>query len=34
MQGYEVTTVDDVVETADITTTGNVDIVTARHMRA
>ncbi len=34
MQGYEVKTVDDVVETADIfvTTTGNVDIITAKHM--
>ncbi len=35
MQGYEVTTLDDVVETADIfiTTTGNKDIITAEHMR-
>ncbi|MDH3745025.1 MAG: adenosylhomocysteinase [Acidobacteriota bacterium] len=35
MQGYEVTTLEDVVETADIfvTTTGNKDIITAEHMR-
>ena len=34
MQGYEVKTLDDVVEIADVfvTTTGNVDIITARHM--
>jgi adenosylhomocysteinase len=34
MQGYQVTTLDDVVETADvfITTTGNKDIITAEHM--
>jgi adenosylhomocysteinase len=34
MEGYEVKTVDDVVETADIfiTTTGNVNIITADHM--
>ena len=34
MEGYEVTTVEDVVETADIfvTTTGNKDIITADHM--
>jgi adenosylhomocysteinase len=34
MQGYEVKTIDDVIETADIfiTTTGNVDIITAKHM--
>jgi adenosylhomocysteinase len=34
MQGYEVKTLDDVVETADIfiTTTGNKDIITAEHM--
>jgi adenosylhomocysteinase len=35
MEGYEVRTVDDVVETADvfITATGNRDIITADHMR-
>src|SRR5689334_14321290 len=35
MQGYEVATLEDVVETADIfvTTTGNKDIITADHMR-
>src|SRR4051812_15787724 len=35
MQGYEVRTLDDVVETADIfvTATGNRDIITADHMR-
>jgi len=35
MEGYEVTTLDDVVETADIfiTTTGNFDIITADHMQ-
>jgi adenosylhomocysteinase len=34
MQGYQVTTLEDVVETADvfITTTGNKDIITAEHM--
>jgi adenosylhomocysteinase len=34
MQGYDVKTVEDVVETADlfITTTGNKDIITAEHM--
>jgi adenosylhomocysteinase len=34
MEGYEVTTLEDVVETADIfiTTTGNKDIITADHM--
>ena len=34
MEGYEVQTVEDVVETADIfvTTTGNFDIITASHM--
>ena len=34
MEGYEVQTLDDVVETADIfiTTTGNKDIITADHM--
>jgi adenosylhomocysteinase len=34
MEGYEVKTVEDVVETADIfvTTTGNFDIITANHM--
>jgi adenosylhomocysteinase len=34
MEGYQVATLDDVVETADIfiTTTGNKDIVTAEHM--
>ena len=34
MEGYEVTTLEDVVETADvfITTTGNFDIITADHM--
>ncbi len=34
MEGYEVTTLEDVVETADIfiTTTGNYDILTADHM--
>ena len=34
MEGYEVKTMDDVVETADIfvTTTGNFDIITAEHM--
>jgi adenosylhomocysteinase len=35
MEGYEVKTVEDVVETADIfiTTTGNKDIITAEHMK-
>jgi adenosylhomocysteinase len=35
MQGYEVKTLDEVVETADIfvTTTGNKDIITAAHMQ-
>src|SRR5438552_8287976 len=35
MEGYEVTTLDDVVEKADIfiTATGNVNIVTVEHMR-
>jgi adenosylhomocysteinase len=34
MEGYEVTTIEDLVETADIfvTTTGNYDILTADHM--
>jgi adenosylhomocysteinase len=34
MEGYQVTTLEDVVETADIfiTTTGNFDIITADHM--
>jgi adenosylhomocysteinase len=34
MQGYQVVTLDDVVDTADIfvTTTGNKDIITAEHM--
>jgi adenosylhomocysteinase len=34
MEGYEVTTLEDVVESADIfvTTTGNFDIITADHM--
>jgi adenosylhomocysteinase len=34
MEGYEVVTLEDVVETADlfITTTGNKDIITAEHM--
>jgi adenosylhomocysteinase len=34
MEGYQVTTLDDVVETADvfITATGNKDIITAEHM--
>src|SRR4051794_33236152 len=34
MQGYQVATLEDVVETADIfiTTTGNKDIITAKHM--
>jgi adenosylhomocysteinase len=34
MEGYQVTTLDEVVETADIfvTTTGNFDIITADHM--
>jgi adenosylhomocysteinase len=34
MEGYEVKTMDDVVETADlfVTTTGNYDIITADHM--
>jgi adenosylhomocysteinase len=34
MEGYEVNTVEDVVDTADIfvTTTGNLDIITAEHM--
>ena len=35
MEGYEVTTLEDVVETADlfITTTGNKDIITLEHMK-
>ncbi len=35
MEGYEVKTLEDVVETADffITTTGNVDIITVEHMK-
>jgi adenosylhomocysteinase len=35
MEGYQVTPVDDVVETADIfvTATGNVDVITVDHMR-
>ncbi len=35
MEGYQVTTLEDVVETADIfvTTTGNKDIITVEHMR-
>jgi adenosylhomocysteinase len=34
MEGYQVTTIDDVVETADIfiTATGNRDVITAEHM--
>ena len=34
MEGYQVTTLDDVVDTADIfvTTTGNRDVITAEHM--
>jgi adenosylhomocysteinase len=34
MEGYQVTTLEDVVQTADvfITTTGNKDIITAKHM--
>ena len=34
MEGYQVSTLDDVVETADlfVTTTGNYDIITADHM--
>jgi len=34
MEGYQVTTLEDVIETADIivTTTGNFDIITASHM--
>ena len=34
MEGYQVTTVDEVVETADIfiTATGNLNIITAQHM--
>jgi adenosylhomocysteinase len=34
MEGYQVTTLDDVLETADlfVTTTGNFDIITAAHM--
>jgi adenosylhomocysteinase len=34
MEGFQVTTIEDVVETADIfiTTTGNYDIITAEHM--
>ncbi len=36
MAGYQVLTIEDVVQTADIfiTTTGNVDIITIEHMRA
>jgi adenosylhomocysteinase len=35
MEGYEVVTIDDVLDTTDlfITTTGNCDIITAAHMR-
>jgi adenosylhomocysteinase len=35
MEGYQVTPVDDVVETADIfvTATGNIDVITVDHMR-
>jgi adenosylhomocysteinase len=35
MEGYQVLTLEDVVETADIfiTTTGNLNIITAEHMR-
>ena len=35
MEGYQVTTLDDVIETADIfiTATGNKDIITVEHMR-
>jgi adenosylhomocysteinase len=35
MEGYQVLTIDDVIETADlfITTTGNVDIITVDHMK-
>ena len=34
MEGYEVTTLDDVVDTADlfVTTTGNMNIITVEHM--
>ena len=34
MEGYQVTTLEDVVDTADIfiTATGNIDIITAEHM--
>ena len=34
MEGYQVTTLDDVVETADlfVTATGNTNIITAEHM--
>ena len=34
MEGYQVTTLEDVVETADIfiTATGNIDIITVDHM--
>ncbi|GIS97868.1 MAG: hypothetical protein CM1200mP25_1050 [Acidobacteriota bacterium] len=34
MEGYQVSTIDEVLETADIfiTTTGNKDIITAEHM--
>ena len=34
MEGYEVTTLDDVVETADlfVTTTGNMNVITVEHM--
>ena len=36
MEGYQVTTLDEVVETADIfiTATGNMDVITLDHMRA
>ena len=35
MEGYEVSTVDDVAKTADIfiTATGNKDVITLEHMR-
>src|SRR5213076_2845520 len=34
MEGYEVTTLDDVVDTADlfVTTTGNMNVITVEHM--
>ena len=35
MEGYQVTTLDDVVGTADVfvSATGNADIITTEHMR-